>query len=153
MYLLRVEKNFDPTDIDALHGEYKDKPAEMSDHEWYANRDNWKGSNELIYWRKANAIHGWFIRTCANGVDDCTPVLVHSEQLPELYELCKKVLANHDLAEELLPSQAGFFFGPTDYDQWYFSDLEQTVQDLEKNVINNPDLRTGKYQVIYRASW
>ena len=26
---------------------------------------------EVGYWRKANAIHGWFVRNVQNGKDDC----------------------------------------------------------------------------------
>lgn len=39
-----------------------------------------------------------------------------------------KVLGNTTVAEEVLPSQSGFFFGGTDYDQWYYQDLELTVK-------------------------
>jgi hypothetical protein len=42
------------------------------------------------------------------------------------------VLADHSLAQELLPTQSGFFFGSTDYDEWYFSDVEDCKQQMEK---------------------
>lgn len=47
---------------------------------------------EVGHWRKANAIHSWFVRECAGGEDDCTPIDVPLEKLEELLELCRKVL-------------------------------------------------------------
>lgn len=41
------------------------------------------------------------------------------------------VLEDTETAEELLPSQGGFFFGSTDYDQYYWEDLEFTKEQLE----------------------
>lgn len=50
------------------------------------------------YWRKANAIHGWFIRECANGVDNCEDIYVSREKLVELRDECMKALADRDKA-------------------------------------------------------
>ena len=55
------------------------------------------------YWRKANAIHGWFVNECQEGVDECQKSYVPRDKLQELMELCKEVLINKDRAEELLP--------------------------------------------------
>ena len=46
------------------------------------------------YWRKANAIHGWFVRECANGVDECQDIYVTRDKLIELRDECSKALAN-----------------------------------------------------------
>ena len=75
---------------------------------------------EAGYWRKANQIHRWFVDNVQNGVDNCGDYYVGSEKLAELLELCKRVKADHSLAEELLPSASGFFFGGTEYDEWYY---------------------------------
>lgn len=84
--------------------------------------------DEVAYWRKANAIHEWFVENVQNGEDDCE---AHREltrsDLTKLIGLCKKVLKNSDLAPELLPTQDGFFFGGTQYDDWYFKDLRTTI--------------------------
>lgn len=37
-----------------------------------------------IQWRKANAIHKWFVDHCQGGVDDCRQVYVSSDKLREL---------------------------------------------------------------------
>ena len=98
----------------------------------------------VAYWRKANQIHNWFIENCADGVDDCKPITVTEKDLVKLRELCKKVLKDHSKAKELLPTQEGFFFGSTDYDDWYYKDLEYTVKALK-------DIDAGYYE--YTASW
>ena len=57
--------------------------------------------NEIGYWRKANAIHKWFVDNVQNGVDDCGEYKVTKEQLIQLHNACNDVLNNHSLAESL----------------------------------------------------
>lgn len=97
------------------------------------------------YWRKANQIHHWFVQNVQGGEDDCKPYEVSGEQLLELVELCKKVLADHSLAEELLPTYEGFFFGNYEYDEDYFYDLQNTVNQLS-------DIDSDSYYE-YDSSW
>ena len=106
---------------------------------------------EIAYWRKANAIHKYFVDKCADGEDDCEEVYVDKVNLQELLSLCKQVLENHDLADVLLPTQSGFFFGSTEYDDWYFQDLENTVKTLEK-IVSQVESHSDWY-IYYRASW
>ena len=105
---------------------------------------------QLAYWRKANAIHNWFVKNVQEGKDECQSSYVPKEKLVELRETCQKVLDNHDLAVDLLPPVRGFFFGSTDLDEWYFQDLERTTIMLDK-ILANPKL--DKLWIQYRASW
>lgn len=102
------------------------------------------------YWRKANQIHDWFVQNVQGGEDDCKSYFVSREQLAELKELCKEVLADHSKAEKLLPPSSGFFFGSTDYDEWYYKDLENTVEMLEK-IFGNSAYEGFDFQ--YQSSW
>lgn len=99
----------------------------------------------VAYWRKANQIHRWFIKLHDGTVDNCNPINVSGGDLVKLKETCEAVLKDHSLAEELLPTQDGFFFGNTEYDEDYFYDLEMTIKQL-KDI--DPD---GYY--VYEASW
>ena len=119
---------------------------------------------EVGYWRKANQIHNWFLENCGprdcdgDPIDDCRPIEVPVDKLEQLLEDCKKVLEDHDLASVLLPTQSGFFFGSTSYDEWYFEDLEYTIKVLEPVIEfmhNIKDKRKSNdwYDVIYSASW
>lgn len=114
---------------------------------------------EAVYWRKANAIHGWFVNNVQEFEDDCGLYEVSTEQLEELRQTCLKVLANPELAEQLLPPQAGFFFGSTSIDEDYLQDLKDTVEGLTRElsataeaIRNNPH---GIWDIdfTYQASW
>lgn len=79
-----------------------------------------------------------------------------------------RIMADPSLAQELLPTQSGFFFGSTDYDQWYWWDLEYTVEKLGKlldilkpagdkipekwNVVH-PDEPDWYVRLQYHSSW
>jgi hypothetical protein len=99
---------------------------------------------DVMYWRKANHIHAWFVDNVRDGVDDQMSYRVDWDKLRQLLHACKKVIKASDLvdgmidvgtlydqehpdglvqrepgkviedtsvAEELLPTRSGFFFG------------------------------------------
>lgn len=104
------------------------------------------------YWRKANAIHKWFVDNVQDGKDDCGEYYVSPEKMEKLLNICNDVLANPARANELLPTTNGCFFGGTEYDEYYLSDLEDTVQLLTeamKDYDNGPDGSSYYYQ----SSW
>ena len=133
----------------------------------------------IAYWRKANAIHNWFINNCSeNGEDNCQEIYVNREKLEELLKTVNLVLKSSklvkgrvyngtrhengktikiyedglvmdktEIAKELLPTQEGFFFGDTDYDEYYYRDLLDTKEMLEK-ILKEVD---GDF--YYQASW
>ena len=88
-----------------------------------------KISCEIGYWRKANAIHKWFVDNVQGGNDNCGSYYVSLEQLKELHDLCLKALKDED--STLLPPSSGFFFGSTDIDDWYWKYIQDTVNILE----------------------
>jgi hypothetical protein len=104
---------------------------------------------DVVYWRKANQIHAWFVTNVQDDVDDCKEHYVEQEKLKELLELCKQVQADHSLAEELLPTKSGFFFGSTEYDEYYFADIKDTIEELEKILAENNE----NSNFYYRSCW
>jgi hypothetical protein len=114
-------------------------------------------SVQAMYWRKANAIHDWFVKNVQEGNDNCGEYEVGREQLAELASLCSQVLADHDLAQDLLPPAEGFFFGGTDVDEWYFEMLRETKDGIDKllNPLSplNAKLGWGGWYFEYRSSW
>lgn len=124
-------------------------------------------------WRKTNAIHRWFVQNVQDGEDDCNEYEVSKEQLSQLYNLCiqvvegsilvdgtitngysssngsSKVISNPELAAKLLPRAEGFFFGSTDYDEWYMQDLKDTIEILKPIVEREHD--SASYH--YSSSW
>lgn len=112
------------------------------------------GAQEVIfrvaYWRKANQIHQWFVDNCQDGTDDCREYWVGRDQLETLLNTCKTVLEFPERAEELLPTQSGFFFGGTDYDEFYQTDLQYTIDRFEK-ILADPALIKSDF--YYQSSW
>lgn len=139
---------------------------------------------ELMYWRKANHIHAWFVDHCGNGNDDMHDIYVSEESLQELLDTCEKVIEASKLvegkvyngetykdgewkvnridgkviedasvAEKLLPTQSGFFFGCTEYDQDYLDEVVRT-RDMLKEELNAPKSEgTWLPDYYYIASW
>lgn len=116
---------------------------------------------EVMYWRKANHIHKWFVDNCQKGVDDCGEYYVSIEQLEELATLCESVVSKKqlvksgltELVENELPTASGFFFGNTAYNESYFSDCEETAKELRKILAEKP--MEGAYggDFYYQSSW
>ena len=106
-------------------------------------------SLDAMYWRKANAIHGWFVNVVQGGEDDCNSYDVERSQLETLRDLCKDILEHPDdeRDEDLEPTQ-GFFFGSYKKDEWYYQDLKNTVEGLDR-VLALPD----EYSFSYQSSW
>lgn len=108
-------------------------------------------TESIGYWRKANAIHKWFVENVQEGVDDCGfHREVTKEDLEELRDICHEVLCDPDLAEELLPTQGGFFFGSTQYDEWYILDLKNTIEICDLALATTD---FDKQMIYYVSSW
>ena len=101
------------------------------------------------YWRKANAIHGWFVKNVQKNIDECFEHYVSREQLLELQKACQTVLANPDKAMELLPPYEGFFFGTYGLDDYYWSYIRET-EALIGALLKKAD---NKWEFSYRSSW
>lgn len=140
---------------------------------------------EVMYWRKANHIHKWFVDNCQDGIDECQYTYVPRAKLEQLLDLCERVIQGSKLvkgktvesigfekdattgqlrevpnlvdgqviedptlAKELLPTQEGFFFGATDYDDWYYEDTKRTAEVLREALKDE-----SADHFIYHASW
>lgn len=61
-----------------------------------------------------------------------------------------KIITNPEIAEELLPTQNGFSFGSTKYDERYLEDLENTIKIID-NVLETTDF--DHESIVYYAWW
>lgn len=142
-----MSRYFDPVDTERIRAINSLFDIEGSEDDDY-------GAQEVIfrvaYWRKANAIHQWFVENCQDGTDDCGEYHVSREKLQELLELCKQIAAEPKKASKLLPTQGGFFFGNLEYDEWYHSDIARTVERFEKLLA---DPAFTKADFYYQSSW
>lgn len=198
MYLY-AEKSISAYDYETINGEVSrrdnleyDKTIEASGLDTLptAQYPHIEISKCVAYWRKANAIHGWIVRNCANGVDKCQRIEIDFQDMKGLRDSCLIALAhrnkalpnkesgrvvnldeiNDDIATSITESikaesqkiktpvevedtlslepTDGFFFGSTDKDEWYYKDIEYTV-----DVLNSLIAHGGGYRFYYQASW
>lgn len=141
---------------------------------------------EAAYWRKANAIHKWFVENVQDGNDDCGNYDVSINKLKELLILCKEVkskailkkgyvkageryqdgkwmpiveegilIENAEEIAEILPTESGFFFGSTEYDEYYMKDIEYTIKIIEEQIKEAEELKSKNiYSYLqYHSSW
>jgi len=82
-----------------------------------------------IDFRKHNYLFRW-VENRIGEIENCKHYKLKKSDIEELLNSVNEVLADHSKAQELLPTQSGFFFGSTEYDEWYFNDLEYAQQEL-----------------------
>ena len=113
----------------------------------------------VIYWRKANQVHGWFVDKLADGVDECQRISVSRDNLVKLLDTCSVLLDTRstELAKELLPPTSGFFFqsggGAAQLDEGYWLDLQHTHEELSKLLEQITEENKWDYNLEYQASW
>ena len=102
-------------------------------------------STKVTDFRKVNFLFKFFEDRI--GDRNPTTIEVTTDDLEELRERCIKVLADHTLAEELLPTCSGFFFGSTEYDKYYFKDVLRVLDTCEA-LLKRP-LNDGERYELY----
>lgn len=106
---------------------------------------------EVGYFRKVNFLMSFF-----DYYGNCEYKEITRERLQALHNACAEIVkmkpvrsevtkyiyggvkevrvysdADQKRCAELLPTQSGFFFGSTDYDQWYFDDVKEVFVWLD----------------------
>lgn len=145
----------------------------------------YRNGEECHYWRKANAIHNFFVENVQDGNDDCSDYDVPKSAIEDLAERCDLVLQlldkcpkkeveyscgfqrneNGDMVEifdkafvydvgdeihNLLPTQCGFFFGSTEYDEYYKSMILETKELCDDLLLT---MDWDKETLTYGSSW
>jgi len=152
---------------------YLQRSKEMSKKAFADAQDNILSG--VIYWRKVNAIHKFFCDNgslAADGTEQVGYYLVEKQKILNLIERIDAIISdkpkqeqikywsieqgkeisetvdyklNITLAEELLPTESGFFFGDTDYNYWYYIDLDRTSKMLKKELASVPNQQVWFY--------
>jgi hypothetical protein len=104
---------------------------------------------QVMEWRKFNALHKWFVDNVQEGVDDCKESFVDESDLKMLLETLTYVLENKDTAENILPTAQGFFFGSDEIDEYYWEEVKSTIIQL-KDLLEEDNKGASFY---YRSSW
>lgn len=116
----------------------------LDQHFYKTNREN------IGYFRKVNFLQGYMEAKYSEMDLNCQYVYFSKEMADEILDYCKQIMEHvtypeagsqedpiwtkkaEELAAELLPTQAGFFYGNTLYDAWYFHDVKDVHDYLEK---------------------
>lgn len=132
----------------------------------------WRKANQIHNWFVENVQNG--IDDCGyyevskqelqGLLADCRDVLKYAEcELQEMDGGLEKIdgewkqttmmgrkIINKDVVADILPTSSGFFFGSTEYDEWYLRDIENTIEQLNE-VLNDTDFE--KDAIFYTSSW
>lgn len=104
------------------------------------------GNHEEYYYRKVNWLRNWIIKN--TGHDDsvnCEPINLTKENIQSLLNDCNYVLENRKEANKTLPTVNGFFFGSTDYDEYYYDDVEEVKNNMNDLLDNWNDISQVEY--------
>lgn len=126
-------------------------------HNWFVNHVQ-DGEDDCNYHNECTKeILEELLDTCHNVLKSC--VMTYGKvkngerfingKFEPIYENGMTII-DSSVAEELLPSCDGFFFGGTNYDQWYVDDITDTIKIIER-VLATTDFKTQA--IYYRSSW
>jgi len=62
-----------------------------------------------------------------------------------------QVIEDSTVAEKLLPTQPGFFFGSYEYDEWYLNDVVETREWILRMLAEHEQV--GFADLVYSSSW
>lgn len=108
---------------------------------------------ELAYFRKVNFLLPFF---CYE--ENCSDIEIDKYQVEDLVNACQTILdtlktsgtqAATEVANEMLPTEGGFFFGSTEYDEWYFKDVEDVLNKFT-TILDNTDWEN---ETVYMHCW
>ena len=132
----------------------------------------WRKANQIHNWFVENVQDG--IDDCGyyevskqelqGLLADCRDVLKYAEcELQEMNGGMQKIdgewkettimgrkIINKDVVSDILPTSSGFFFGSTEYDEWYLRDIENTIEQIN-TILNETDFNEDA--ILYTSSW
>ena len=94
-------------------------------------------NREVAYFRKVNFLLPFF-----GYEENCSDIEISKEQVEDLIDACEHILSStesgldedtlFELVRNTLPTEGGFFFGSTEYDEWYFRDVEYVRNEFSR---------------------
>lgn len=166
LYARKVNTSFRKGDIDVKY------PCELQDFENlmkdFEESLIIKNDYKIGYWRKFSALHHFIVEHFGEGEDNCQPIWLDKceiEDTLKILETVKKsfdnakiieqkenyIIYDNPIAQQLLPTKGGFFFGNLKYDSDYLDNLDYAIYIFEmalKLLKENPF-----YDIYYQASW
>lgn len=110
-----------------------------------------KKHKKLGYFRKVNFLVKFFEKK-GFDVPNQTPLEIKKEDVEELLSKCEEVMQDHSKGPKLLPTMSGFLFGSTDYDNYYYEDVEAVRNYIKDELL--PEFDTlEEDEGIYFETW
>jgi len=133
---------------------------------------------EIGYWRKFNALHGFIVSNFAEQ-DDCKPIYLDISNLEEIRKVLGEVLAilekskkipkvenvsSDRVIEEIIydckneieaifPPTEGFFFGSQEINNWFKDNVEYSIDVIENALKEYEEHPKVSMDFYYQASW
>lgn len=97
---------------------------------------------KVAYFRKVNCLYGYF----QNQLDDEYTAFVSHNVVDDIVEKAESIIHKaketpndwQEFAKDTLPTCSGFFFGSTEYDEWYLEGVQLIIDQLS-SVLNDWD--------------
>lgn len=106
---------------------------------------------ELFYYRKLNSLQNYFESNF--NIDNCEKVELTLDIVNDIKNLVDTVIKDNteESAIKNFPTTNGFFYGGTDYDKWYFNNLNNISRDMNELLTKyKDDLENGQ---IFYTCW
>ena len=125
-------------------------------HRWFVDNIQ-DGIDDCGYYEVTKADLKDLLETCKTVLENCELVdgqiadgvtFKNGEAITNYVE--GKYVKDDSVARMLLPTTSGFFFGGTDYDEWYVKDIKNTI-DIITEVLENTDFENE--MICYTSSW
>lgn len=120
--------------------------AELA-REWMADNSRpspYRAMEQVWAGRKENHIQ-CFMEGEVGEVVNCDYLFLTKEHIERLVDRLQRVKDDHSQAGVLLPTEAGFFFGGTDYDEFYFEDIEAELKEFRELLDSWDDTKCYAY--------
>lgn len=106
---------------------------------------------EVGYWRGAYSINKWFEDNTEESNDEGIEFRVSIDELKKLLSDCKKVMElDYNSAQEIIPHHTRYFFTTEESrDKYYFNEIKNTIDIIEKIDFSSPE----DYEFKYYASF
>ena len=114
-----------------------------------------KEEKQIAYFRKVNFLVRFM--ESYGEIENCKDFKVSKEMIEDLRDRCSLIIKTRDpqkkeeLARMFLPTRSGFFFGSTDYDDWYYNNVKEVKAACNKILTQMEKLKTT--ESIYFHIW
>ena len=109
-------------------------------------------NKEIGYFRKVNFLVAFFEGKGMN-VNYQHDIEIRKEDAEELLSKCEEVLKDPSKGPELLPTKGGFFFGNTEYDDYYCINVQQVRNFVKEELLPEFDKLEDDEYIVFSISY